>query len=101
MSPVKYIISLPIVEKGICSRSFIPQSISVGSNQICAGGINGKDTCIGDSGNCLAYLDKATGRYVASGIVSYGHSLCGTPGIPGVYTDVKMYMTWIKETLRA
>lgn len=66
--------------------------------QFCAGSINSNgDTCNGDSGgpifvqhpryNCLKLL---------IGITSYGR-VCGTKGMPSVYTKVHLYTNWIES----
>ena len=56
---------------------------------LCAGGINGKDTCKGDGGSplvCPSKYDPNT--YVQAGIVAWGIG-CGEDGIPGVYASVR------------
>lgn len=66
---------------------------------LCAGGLKGLDTCIGDGGGplvCPSLIDPW--RYVLVGIVSWGVN-CGTYGVPGVYIDVPKYRTWIDNTI--
>ena len=31
------------------------------------------------------------------GIVSFGRTICGTKGVPGVYTKVSAYIQWILD----
>ncbi|XP_048360465.1 complement C1r subcomponent [Sphaerodactylus townsendi] len=63
-------------------------------NMFCAGSpIEGKDTCQGDSGGAYVVLDQDTGRWVATGIVSWGLE-CGKGY--GFYTKVVNYLDWIK-----
>lgn len=38
-------------------------------------------------------------QYILMGIVSYGPSVCGTEGYPGVYTNVAAYSEWIAENM--
>merc|ERR1711936_1166765 len=55
------------------------------SSFVCAGGVNGKDTCKGDGGSplvCPSYQDPDT--YIQAGIVGWGVG-CGEDGTPGVY----------------
>ncbi|KAK0161260.1 hypothetical protein PV327_009749 [Microctonus hyperodae] len=65
----------------------------ISENQFCALPASPKsDTCHGDSGgpfiinNCIV------------GIVSWGIG-CGVPNVPGVYTEVKPYRSWIAKVM--
>ena len=84
-----------------CARKYSSQIIN--EYQICASGNRGKDSCNGDSGGALIAVDNYSipddsYQYLA-GIVSYGPQNCGLPGMPGVYTNVSMYIPWIKNQL--
>jgi len=62
---------------------------------ICAGGVNGKDTCKGDGGSplvCPSKYDPDT--YVQAGMVAWGIG-CGEDGTPGVYASVSKALCWI------
>lgn len=64
------------------------------ANMFCAGSPReGTDTCQGDSGGAYVVLDPETGRWVATGIVSWGLD-CGKGY--GFYTKVVNYLDWIK-----
>ncbi|NXL86173.1 TMPS4 protease, partial [Alectura lathami] len=64
----------------------------VTQKMLCAGlSQGGADTCQGDSGGPLLY---AGGHWQVVGIVSWGQG-CGTPSMPGVYTNVRAYLGWI------
>ncbi|XP_055384435.1 venom protease-like [Condylostylus longicornis] len=68
--------------------------------QLCAGSFNEKkDACQGDSGGPMqVYHHSEYCMYTIIGITSFG-ILCGNPGIPGVYTRVFPYNSWIENTV--
>ena len=75
-------------------------------SQLCAGGEKGKDSCVGDSGSALMREEKQLKfgprtlyRYKLLAVVSFGPRLCGTSGIPGVYTRIRHYLDWILEKI--
>jgi len=70
-----------------------------GDPKICAGGIQGQDTCGGDSGGPLICLDMTTKSYFLHGVTSYGTHPCGQPAKPGVYTKVSSFTDWIQESI--
>lgn len=37
--------------------------------------------------------------FEAIGVVSFGHYPCGLGDIPGVYTNVYQYITWIRSNI--
>ncbi|KAH8407917.1 hypothetical protein KR222_000798, partial [Zaprionus bogoriensis] len=104
-----------------CNRRYTTQRRTVTSSQICAGGVEGVDSCRGDSGgplgkpvNCISaklflYLhfvlvleefSEGFGNFYITGVVSYGPTPCGLAGWPGVYTLVSAYVDWIESTVR-
>ncbi|XP_031631323.1 serine protease 7-like [Contarinia nasturtii] len=97
-TPKKQHVVLPVYDHSSCVGKYQTLGISVNNDQICAGGIEGYDTCDGDSGNPLMKI-SSTG-WVAEGIVSYGRS-CGLDNFPAVYTKVSNYDNWIRRNLRA
>ncbi|XP_006173069.1 complement C1s subcomponent [Camelus dromedarius] len=66
-------------------------------NMICAGGEKGVDSCKGDSGGAFALQvpNETSPKFYVAGLVSWG-TQCGTYGI---YTRVKNYIDWIKQTM--
>ena len=61
----------------------------------------GKDSCGGDSGSPLV-LERRKGLATYSvqiGLVSWGLGECGTSGVPGVYTNVGYFMSWILDKI--
>ncbi|MDV6252044.1 serine protease [Vibrio sp. EA2] len=65
---------------------------------LCANGFEDREytgICRGDSGGPLTYVDS-NGRYQQIGIVSYGSSICESPAIPSVFTEILNYTTWIE-----
>ncbi|KAJ9600733.1 hypothetical protein L9F63_026130, partial [Diploptera punctata] len=49
-----------------------------------------RDSCQGDSGGPIIHDNYLIG------IVSWGYG-CGLPGYPGIYTDVHLFLDWIRE----
>ncbi|XP_033148936.1 serine protease grass, partial [Drosophila busckii] len=81
-----------------CCRAFRRPSYN-NLSIICAGDTLG-DACNGDSGGPLSFLDYVKGkqRFVQYGIVSAGSNNCGR-GLPGVYTNVGKFLSWIAEKM--
>ncbi|XP_053620241.1 CLIP domain-containing serine protease B4-like [Plodia interpunctella] len=71
---------------------------NIENNLICAGGVKGFDTCSGDSGSPLVRMvkfSKFERRFEIWGVTKGGHSICGSPGVPGLYTCVICYRDWV------
>merc|ERR1711863_201887 len=68
-------------------------------DQLCAGAEEGKDSCGGGSGGPLIKRAQIGTTWFQTGVVSFGSTLCGT-GLPGIYTRVAAYLTWIEENLK-
>jgi secreted trypsin-like serine protease len=102
-SNVKLQVWLPVVSSEDCGRIYAEKRISIGDGQLCAGGVEGKDSCIGDSGGALMSTGisprDGRARYFVAGVVSFGPESCGTKDWPGVYTRVSHYADWILDQL--
>jgi len=66
-----------------------------------------QDSCVGDSGSGLmrglpdSSGDRVGDKWDLIGVVSFGPRLCGTEGVPGVYTRVNSYLEWILDTVNS
>ncbi|KAJ8961852.1 hypothetical protein NQ318_021469, partial [Aromia moschata] len=80
------------------ARREVPRGV-VDDLQLCAGGKPDQDTCQGDSGGPLQLRYKRAGSavyaYTIVGITSLGKA-CGLSRIPGIYTRVYGYLSWIE-----
>ncbi|KAK2884826.1 hypothetical protein Q8A73_021300 [Channa argus] len=89
-------VEVPVVGNKKCNCLF--GGATVTDNMICAGVLaGGKDSCQGDSGGPM--VTKKGSVWVQSGIVSFGFG-CARPNLPGVYSRVSRYQSWIKSHVR-
>lgn len=65
---------------------------------MCAGGEAGKDACTGDGGSPL--VCERNNHWFVAGLVSWGIG-CGESTVPGVYTNVVSYISWIQSTVKS
>ncbi|CAG9792469.1 unnamed protein product [Diatraea saccharalis] len=105
-SRLKQHVKLPMVNMQDCLNAYhirAGEKIQLWSKQLCAGGEYGRDACNGDSGGPLmmeTLLPNNLTVITEEGIVSYGLQECGTKDVPGVYTKVYEYNTWIRRHIR-
>ncbi|KAH8234610.1 hypothetical protein KR032_000584 [Drosophila birchii] len=79
-----------------CERSYraLGKSNTIGDTQLCAGYENGQiDSCWADSGGPL--MSK---EHHLVGVVSTGIG-CARPGLPGIYTRVSKYVSWMQHVI--
>ncbi|EAA08404.4 AGAP003246-PA [Anopheles gambiae str. PEST] len=91
-------VELTVQDPSRCRQIYRGINIALKASQMCAGGLQGKDTCTGDSGGPL--MAKSAGAWYLIGVVSFGLSKCGTAGYPGVYTNVVEYLDWIESNVQ-
>ncbi|KAG1650943.1 Serine proteinase stubble [Nymphon striatum] len=88
---------LPVRDHATCQGFYTKRRITLLRTQLCAGfKEGGKDSCQGDSGGPLLWEEN--GQTYVIGIVSAGIG-CARPKLPGLYTKVSHYRTWILETI--
>jgi len=96
-------LNVNVTDSASCKDIYAERGGVLTEKQICAGGQEGKDSCVGDSGSGLmrSLPDRArsSDRWDLIGVVSFGPRLCGTKGVPGVYTRVNSYLDWILNTV--
>lgn len=86
-------VSVPGQTIETCNEAFAAAKVTFTENQLCAGGLDGKDSCKGDSGGPLMMIVK--NRWHLMGIVSLGSKPCGKQGMPAVYTRLGSYLDWV------
>ncbi|XP_065081646.1 CLIP domain-containing serine protease B15-like isoform X1 [Ochlerotatus camptorhynchus] len=81
----------------MCNAAFAEAGVTFTANQLCVGGLGGKDSCKGDSGGPLmAILEN---RWHLVGIVSVGAKMCGSEGIPAICTRLGSYLDWMVQKI--
>uniref|UniRef100_A0A8C5VM09 Kallikrein related peptidase 4 n=1 Tax=Microcebus murinus TaxID=30608 RepID=A0A8C5VM09_MICMU len=85
--------NVSVVAEQECSERYGPV---YHHSMLCAGGgLDGKDSCNGDSGGPLICNGSL------QGLVSFGQAQCGQVGVPGVYTNLCKFTDWIEKTIQA
>jgi len=89
---------VPIIDHTTCKDQYLQRTGDIVTDRmICAGYQAGKiDSCKGDSGG--PFVCKERGRYVLVGATSWGVG-CAQAGQPGVYTDIKDFLSWIESVI--
>lgn len=94
-------VTVPTMPNNVCSLRYNKRRpYFVEDLMFCAGyRRGGKDSCSGDSGGPYV-CRNIDGRYAVAGIVSFGIG-CAHKVYPGVYANVRHYVPWISEKIRA
>ncbi|KAK5647654.1 hypothetical protein RI129_002546 [Pyrocoelia pectoralis] len=104
-SKTKLKLQVPVKSMDDCAPVYNSRNVNLGVGQLCAGGVEGKDSCRGDSGGPLMTLQYVPSdsdyNWYVSGVVSFGPSPCGVAGWPGVYTKVTEYIPWIIKNIKS
>lgn len=93
-------VRVPIVENRVCRSWFrmAGRDMQINEKIICAGFRDGgRDACHGDSGGPL--LSKIDDQWSVIGVVSTGIG-CARPLLPGLYSRVSSYYSWIEKHTR-
>jgi len=95
-------VKLTIIDNKVCQNWFrlAGREMPIDDRIICAGfKQGGKDACHGDSGGPLLSR-MSNGQYVVVGVVSTGIG-CARPLLPGLYSRVSSYISWIERNMLA
>lgn len=85
-------LEVPIVNDDTCNTAMNPEGVTITTDMLCAGGVEGKDACGGDSGG--PFTVEESGKHTLVGAVSFGIG-CARAGLYGVYAEVAQFRTWI------
>uniref|UniRef100_A0A2C9GV94 Peptidase S1 domain-containing protein n=1 Tax=Anopheles dirus TaxID=7168 RepID=A0A2C9GV94_9DIPT len=91
-------VEMDIMSLEECAPLYNRFNVELKQTHLCAGGQEAKDTCQGDTGGPL--MQKHADTWYLVGIVSFGPSMCGAAGVPGVYTNVAEYVNWIQHNIQ-
>ncbi|XP_052843495.1 phenoloxidase-activating factor 2-like [Drosophila gunungcola] len=96
-------IELPVLDHETCQRllrrTVLGRRYRFHASFLCAGGVEGKDTCRGDGGSPLfCTMPGERDRYQLVGIVSWGID-CAVKDVPAAYANVAYLRNWIDEQI--
>ncbi|XP_064469831.1 trypsin alpha-4-like [Ornithodoros turicata] len=93
--------SVPVISDEECEKIYKEAFNNVGQpnafddeTMYCAAERGAKDSCQGDSGGPA--VQRLNGAAILTGVVSWGIG-CAHEKYPGVYTEVPLYVDWIRE----
>ncbi|KAL1490523.1 hypothetical protein ABEB36_013201 [Hypothenemus hampei] len=85
LASILQVVDVPLITTATCQSGFYGTAIT--TRMFCAG-VEGKDSCVGDSGGPIVT------NGILIGIVSWG-DICGQAKTPGVYTKVTEVLSYI------
>ncbi|XP_075159392.1 seminase-like [Haematobia irritans] len=85
-------VSVPLVLRSKCKQAYKNRE-TITSSMFCAGDLNGKDSCYGDSGGPAIFQNELCG------VVSWGLR-CASSVYPGVYTSIKAARDFIDRAMK-
>ncbi|KAE8967181.1 hypothetical protein PR003_g31479 [Phytophthora rubi] len=92
-------LSQQVVSNDACRKML--KSTTIDNSHVCAGGVQGKSPCQGDTaGPLIKENARGDGDDVLIGLVS-GGSGCGVKGSPGIYSRVSSALPWINTAMKA
>ncbi|XP_043641950.1 phenoloxidase-activating factor 2-like [Drosophila teissieri] len=97
-------VELPMVDRATCEdqlkKANMGRDFQLAQSLICAGGERDRDICFGSGGSGLfcPLGGENPHAYVQAGIVVWGID-CGSKDIPGTYTNVAMFRSWVDQML--
>jgi len=94
-------IELPGVQQSSCEATVRAGGAQLTSNQFCAGGQVGRDSCGGDSGGPVVLPAFSGPPYTLVGIISFGETNCGGGNVPSVNTRVSSFLNWVLDRVDA
>nr|ATU82397.1 venom S1 protease 1 [Lethocerus distinctifemur] len=97
LSKVLMKVNLRVIPLTVCKQNFRREIHADIPSQICTKAQN-KDSCGGDSGGPVIWLDPETNRYTLVALVSYGKTKCGGKE-PAVNTDVSYHLDWLQKKI--
>ena len=91
---------VPVISNEQCQKNLRENTrlgpfFELDSSFMCAGGVQGVDTCKGDGGSPLV-CRQSNGPWYQAGIVSWGIG-CGEKDVPAVYASVATVSCWIDK----
>lgn len=90
---------VPIQDRTTCQATYNNTGFAITDSMFCASQFEPpRDACSGDSGGPLLVYESGFWQQV--GLVSFGSQLCDPGELPGVYTDVTQFDSFIEQAIK-